>query len=79
MILRIRSVANVFIDSNSIASEAWRIYNESGSIYTRCIKNWEMTKCRPLVVPGESTTVELPEEEEPDVDEILRAQKLQEL
>ena len=40
------------------------------------LKNWEMTNCRPLVVPGESTTVELPEEEEPDVDEILRAQRI---
>ena len=30
------------------------------------LKNWEMTNCRPLVVPGESTTLGLPEEEEPE-------------
>ena len=40
------------------------------------LKNWEMTNCRPLLVPGESATVELPEEEEPDVDEMLRAQRI---
>ena len=35
-----------------------------------------MTNCKPLVVPGQSTTVELPVEEDLDVDEILRAQKI---
>ena len=43
------------------------------------LKNWEVTNCRPLVVPGKSTTVELPEEEEPDVDAMLGAQKFQNL
>ena len=39
------------------------------------LKNWEMTNCRPLVVPGELTTVALPEEEEPDPEDIFRAQR----
>ena len=30
------------------------------------LKNWAMTNCRPLVVPGEVATVALPEEEEAD-------------
>ena len=42
------------------------------------IKNWEMTNCRPLVAPGEVTTVALPEEEEPDPEDILRAQRVAE-
>ena len=40
------------------------------------LKNWEMTNCRPLVAPGEVTTVALPEEEEPDPEHILRAQRV---
>ena len=28
------------------------------------LKTWDMTNCRPLMVPGEPTTVSLPEEEE---------------
>ena len=40
------------------------------------LKHWEMTNCRPLVVPGEVTTVALPEEEEPDPEDIFRAQRL---
>ena len=39
-------------------------------------KAWEMTNRRSLVVPGEVTTVELPEEVEPDPEDILRAQKM---
>ena len=35
-----------------------------------------MTNCRSLGVPGEVTTVELPEEVEPDPEDILRAQKM---
>ena len=30
------------------------------------LKTWEMTDCRPVMVPGNPTTVELPEEKEPD-------------
>ena len=33
-----RSVVNLFIDGYSIAPEVRRIYNEPGSIYTRCIE-----------------------------------------
>ena len=40
------------------------------------LKNWEMTNCRSLVVPGEATTVALPEEEEPDPEDVLRAQRM---
>ena len=40
------------------------------------LKNWEMANCRPLMVPGETTTVELPEENETDPEDILRAQKI---
>merc|ERR1712120_115735 len=34
------------------------------------LKTWEMTDCRPVMVPGIPTTVELPEEEEPGPDDI---------
>ena len=30
------------------------------------LKTWNMTSCRPLMVPGEPTTVDLPKEEEID-------------
>ena len=40
------------------------------------LKTWDMTNCRPLMIPGESTTVALPEEEEIDPESVHRAQKL---
>ena len=51
----------------------------SQEAYVRDVsKTWEMTDCRPVMVPGTPTTVELPEEPEgePDPDDIHRAQKL---
>ena len=39
-------------------------------------KNWEMTNCRSLVVPGEGTKVELPGEQNIDPDDVHRAQRL---
>ena len=40
------------------------------------LKTWEMTDCRPVMVPGNPTTVELPEEKEVDPEDIHRAQKM---
>ena len=40
------------------------------------LETWEMTNCRPLMAPGEPTTVELPEEQELDPEDIHRAQKM---
>ena len=55
----------------------------SQEAYVRDIlKTWEMTECRPVMVPGVPTKVELPveqpeePEEEPDPEYIHRAQKL---
>ena len=39
------------------------------------LNTWEMSDCRPVMVPGTPTTVELPEEKEPDPDDVHRAQK----
>ena len=39
------------------------------------LKTWEMTNCRPVMVPGSPTTVELPEEKEPDPAETKRVQR----
>ena len=33
-----RSVANLFIDGYSIASEVWRFYYEPRTVYKRCVK-----------------------------------------
>ena len=41
------------------------------------LKTWEMTDCRPVMVPRDPTTVELPEEQELDPEDIHRAQKWQ--
>ena len=46
------------------------------------LKAWEMSDCRPMVTPGEPTSTVLPEEGTPqqlDPNDILRAQKWQEL
>ena len=40
------------------------------------LKTWEMTDCKPAMVPGIPTSVELPEEEEQDPEDIHRAQKI---
>merc|ERR1712240_215071 len=40
------------------------------------LKNWEMTNCRYLVVPGEESKVELPIEQNVDPEDVHRAQKL---
>ena len=40
------------------------------------LKTWEMTDCKPAMVPGIPTTVDLPEEEEQDPEDIHRAQKI---
>ena len=40
------------------------------------LKTWEMTDCKPAILPGIPTTVELPEEEEPDPEDVHRAQKI---
>ena len=41
------------------------------------LKTWELTECKPLSMPGEVTnTVELPDEPDPDSEDIHRAQKL---
>ena len=41
------------------------------------LKTWKLTECKPLSMPGEVTnTVELPEEKDPDSEDIHRAQKL---
>ena len=40
------------------------------------LKTWEMTNCRPVMAPGEPTTVELPPEQELDPEDIHRAQKM---
>ena len=40
------------------------------------LKTWEMTDCKPVMVPEIPTTVELPEEEEQDPEDIHRAQKI---
>ena len=39
-------------------------------------KTWEMADCRPVMVPRNPTTVELPEESELDPEDIHRAQKM---
>ena len=39
------------------------------------LKTWEMTECKPLLVPGTPTTVELPQEEACDPEDVHRAQK----
>ena len=40
------------------------------------LNTWEMSECRPVMVPGIPTTVELPEEKEPDPEDVHRAQRL---
>ena len=40
------------------------------------LKTWEMTDCKPLLVPGIPTSVELPEEDEQDPEDVHRAQKI---
>ena len=40
------------------------------------LKTWGLTDCRPLMVPGEVSSVELPEEINPKAEDIHRAQKL---
>ena len=42
------------------------------------LSTWEMSNCRPVMVPGQPTKVELPEqtEEETDPEDVQRAQKL---
>ena len=40
------------------------------------LKTWEMTDCKPAIAPGIPTTVELPEEEEQDPEDVHRAQKI---
>ena len=40
------------------------------------LKTWEMADCKPLMVPGIPTTVELPEEKDQNPDDIHRAQKI---
>ena len=40
------------------------------------LKTWERTDCRPVMVPGNPTTVELPEQKELDPEDIHRAQKM---
>ena len=40
------------------------------------LKTWEITDCRSLSVPGEVSSVELPEESNPKAEDIHRAQKL---
>ena len=40
------------------------------------LKTWEMTDCKPAIVPGIPTTVELPVEEEQDPEDVHRAQKI---
>ena len=55
-------------------------FTMSQEAYVRdVLKTWEMTDCRPGLVPGVPTKVELPGEEpegEPDPEDIYRAQKL---
>ena len=40
------------------------------------LKTWEMSDCKPSLVPGTPTSVELPAEEQPDPEDIHRAQKI---
>ena len=40
------------------------------------LKTWEMTDCKPSLLPGIPTTVELPVEEEKDPEDVHRAQKI---
>ena len=42
------------------------------------LSTWEMSNCRPVMVPGQPTKVELPEQTEEDTDpeDVQRAQKL---
>ena len=40
------------------------------------LKTWEMAECKPVMAPGIPTTVELPEEDELDPEDIHRAQKI---
>merc|ERR1711873_167078 len=40
------------------------------------LKTWEMADCKPLMVPGIPTTVELPEEKDQNPDDIHRAQRI---
>ena len=40
------------------------------------LKTWEMTDCKPILVPGIPTTVELPVEEVQDPEDVHRAQKI---
>jgi len=40
------------------------------------LKTWGFADCKPLAIPGEVTSVELPEESKPKVEDIHRAQKL---
>ena len=40
------------------------------------LKTWEMSECKPSLLPGTPTTVELPVEEEQDPEDIHRAQKI---
>ena len=40
------------------------------------LKTWEMTDCKPAIVPGIPTTVDLPEEEEQDPEDVHRTQKI---
>ena len=52
-------------------------FTMSQEAFVRDVLNtWEMSDCRPVMVPGMPTTVELPEEKEPDPDDVHRAQKL---
>ena len=40
------------------------------------LKTWELADCRPLAIPGEVSSVELPEESNRKFEDIHRAQKL---
>ena len=40
------------------------------------LKTWDMTDCKPIMVPGIPTTVELPVEEVQDPEDVHRAQKI---
>ena len=40
------------------------------------LKTWEMTDCKPAIIPGIPTTVELPEEDDQDPEDVHRAQKI---